>query len=185
MTSIQRRRRPRGRKRQRGAAMTELAITLPVFLLILSGLFYFQRANQFAMQSHRAARYAVWHRANIGEGGYGTLQSSDSLRRLHFASRTTVELREETCSLGDVFGGSSTCNQTGFSGNDDISSSGDDQGLLDMLGFSFETYTMRVTSEWEHRFIGDQGRVGSMAAVHDNYSPRDLPSFGDIAGAVF
>ena len=165
--------------------MTELAVTLPVFLLILSALFYFKEATEFWMLSHRAARYAAWHQANSGpDRPYGTPQSAETLRQIHFAQKAEVELSMGQCSFGSVLSGSSGqgCGQPGYTGEVDTS---DAEGILDMLGLNFEVHTAEVTVRWDRRFLGEQGSASSMAAVHDNYSPRRLPSIRELAGKVF
>lgn len=170
------------RKGQRGAAMTEVAVTLPIFLLILSGMFYFQRANKFSLRAHRAARYAAWHRANTGpDGGAGRSQSAGTLRQIHFANQPNVLMDQGTCSFGNVLTGSgSTCGQSGYSDDAATSVEGSND-ILSRLSFNFNTYTVSVRVTWDQSFGGgNNASVRSHAAVHDNYSPRNPPSIVDL-----
>ncbi|MBX2814186.1 MAG: pilus assembly protein, partial [Myxococcales bacterium] len=142
--------RKKSKRQRRGAAMTEAAIMLPSFVLVLAGIIYFGEGFSFRLSVQIAARYSAWQMAR----GDGIPSNADIQTR--FFRRSPVEQLKVSPGDGDDRREDFISQLT----NSEIFTR-----ALQSSGLSFEIHTANVEYSWTDNFLFNNRDSRSAAKV--------------------
>ncbi len=158
---------------QRGQAITEFAIFLPIYLLLIFGLIFFAKAYFVQQQTISAARYAAWQK---GDFNTADDEITENVKKLFFrtldASRVTVEpvtsaqTYDSMMQEGQNKSGETGGDTTGYMGSLMNALMGVMDTLSNTRGYHV-VYDMPVLP-YLKGFLGDKTRIGATCHVDKN-----------------
>lgn len=159
------------RRHQRGAAITEAAIMLPLYVLVLGGIVFFGQGYSLRLATQIAARHAVWQVAN----GVGSPSSSDIQSRFfrHADEEDEVQIKVDSEDRQDTFL-SRLQLDTIF------------DSALRSSGLSFKIHTVEVKYRWLDSFLfpNKTSQTSAKTLLLNNQVGDQEPSVKSVRGAT-
>lgn len=168
---------------QRGQAITEFAMFLPIYLLLIFGLIFFAKAYFIQQQTISAARYAAWQK---GDFGTADDEITEKVKQYFFRtlddSRVTVEPVTSAETYNSMMQHGQ--NQSGTTGGDTTGYMGSlMDGLMGVMDKLSNTRGYHVTYDlpvlpYLKGFLGDQTKIGATCHVDKNsWTYKDIGGF--------
>ena len=190
-------------KSTKAQAMTEFAICLPIFVLLIAGIFYFGRGYIIKEKSLLASRYSAWKASKYGKNKVDETavaniffkDQAENVKNIHIdgASGTSNVVKkmesfkdlETNSDLEEVYENVDLQNDEGY--NFDLSSMGTiAKAALEAAGVSIGRVKATVTYDYNSSYFAGMfdTHISSYCVVYNNYNPKNKVNATSVLNKV-
>ncbi len=168
---------------QRGQAITEFAIFLPIYLLLIFGLIFFAKAYFIQQQTISAARYAAWQK---GDFNTADDEITNNIKKFFFRTLDDSRVTVEPVSASQTYNSQIQHgqSQSGETGGDTTGYMGSlMNGLMGVMDSLSSTRGYHVAYDlpvlpYLAGFLGNATKIGATCHVDKNcWTYKDVGSF--------